>query len=35
LDGGPSVLADAEEDELIGRPVTLTPKDQVNWAALG
>jgi acetyl-CoA C-acetyltransferase len=34
LDGGPSVLAAAEEDELIGRTVTLTPKDQVNWAAL-
>jgi hypothetical protein len=28
------VLAAAEEDELIGRTVTLTPKDQVNWAAL-
>jgi acetyl-CoA C-acetyltransferase len=34
LDGGASVLATAEEEELIGRPVTLTPKDQVNWAAL-
>jgi acetyl-CoA C-acetyltransferase len=34
LDGGPAVLAAAEDDELIGRPVTLTPKDQVNWAAL-
>jgi hypothetical protein len=29
------VLAAAEDDELIGRAVTLTPKDQVNWAALG
>jgi acetyl-CoA C-acetyltransferase len=35
LEGGPAVLAAVEEDELIGRPVTLTPKDQVNWAALG
>ena len=35
LDGGPAVLASAEEDELIGRTVALTPKDQVNWAALG
>lgn len=34
LDGGPAVLAATEEDELIGRAVTLTPKDQVNWAAL-
>jgi acetyl-CoA C-acetyltransferase len=34
LDGGPAVLAEAEEDELTGRTVTLTPKDQVNWAAL-
>jgi acetyl-CoA C-acetyltransferase len=34
LDGGPDALAAAEEEELIGRPVTLTPKDQVNWAAL-
>jgi acetyl-CoA C-acetyltransferase len=34
LDGGPAALAEAEEDELIGRAVTLTPKDQVNWAAL-
>ena len=34
LDGGPEVLAEAEEDELIGRTVTLTPKDKVNWAAL-
>jgi acetyl-CoA C-acetyltransferase len=35
LEGGPAVLAAAEEDELIGRPVTLTPKDQVNWADPG
>ncbi len=34
LDGGAEVLAAAEEDELIGRPVTLSPKDQVNWASL-
>jgi acetyl-CoA C-acetyltransferase len=34
LDGGPAALASAEVDELIGRPVTLTPKDQVNWAEL-
>jgi acetyl-CoA C-acetyltransferase len=34
LDGGADALAAAEEDELIGRTVTLTPKDQVNWAAL-
>jgi acetyl-CoA C-acetyltransferase len=34
LDGGAEALAAAEEVELIGRPVTLTPKDQVNWAAL-
>ena len=35
LEGGAAALAAAEEDELIGRPVTLTPKDQVNWAELG
>jgi acetyl-CoA C-acetyltransferase len=34
LDGGPAALAAAEEDELVGRRVALTPKDQVNWAAL-
>lgn len=34
LDGGAAALAAAEEEELIGRAVTLTPKDQVNWAAL-
>jgi acetyl-CoA C-acetyltransferase len=34
LEGGPVALAAAEEHELIGRTVTLTPKDGVNWAAL-
>jgi acetyl-CoA C-acetyltransferase len=34
LEGGVPALAAAEDDELIGRPVTLTPKDQVNWAEL-
>jgi acetyl-CoA C-acetyltransferase len=34
LDGGPPALAAAEEDELIGRAVRLTPKEQVNWAEL-
>jgi acetyl-CoA C-acetyltransferase len=34
LDGGPAALAAAEEDELIGRSVTVTPQEQVNWAAL-
>jgi acetyl-CoA C-acetyltransferase len=34
LEGGAAVLAAVEEDELIGRAVRLTPKDQVNWAAL-
>ncbi|HWF16337.1 MAG TPA: hypothetical protein VG244_09175 [Acidimicrobiales bacterium] len=34
LAGGAAALAAAEQDELIGRPVTLTPKDQVNWAEL-
>ncbi|HEY6425704.1 MAG TPA: hypothetical protein VIX84_00585 [Acidimicrobiales bacterium] len=34
LGGGATALAAAEEDELIGRRVTLTPKDQVNWAEL-
>jgi acetyl-CoA C-acetyltransferase len=32
LAGGATALAAAEEDELIGRRVTLTPKDEVNWA---
>ena len=30
LDGGAGALAAAEDDELIGRTVTLTPEDQVN-----
>ncbi len=34
LDGGPAALVAAEEDELVGRRVTLMPQDQVNWAAL-
>jgi acetyl-CoA C-acetyltransferase len=34
LEGGVVALAAAEDDELIGRPVTLTPKEQVNWAEL-
>jgi acetyl-CoA C-acetyltransferase len=34
LDGGPEVLAGAEAEELVGRPVTLTPQDQVNLARL-
>ncbi len=34
LEGGVPALAAAEDDELIGRPVTLTPKEQVNWAEL-
>jgi acetyl-CoA C-acetyltransferase len=34
LDGGVPVLAQVEVDELIGRPVTLTPHDQVNVARL-
>jgi acetyl-CoA C-acetyltransferase len=32
LEGGVPALASAEDDELIGRSVTLTPKEQVNWA---
>ena len=32
LDGGPDVLARAEAEELVGRTVTLTPKDRVNLA---
>jgi acetyl-CoA C-acetyltransferase len=35
LDGGASVLAETETDELIGRTVTLTPADGINHAALG
>ena len=34
LDGGPDARREAEVTELIGRRVTLTPKDQVNWAEL-
>jgi acetyl-CoA C-acetyltransferase len=34
LDGGVPVLAQVEVDELIGRTVTLTPRDQVNVARL-
>jgi acetyl-CoA C-acetyltransferase len=34
LEGGAPALAAVEHDELIGRTVTLTPKEQVNWAAL-
>jgi acetyl-CoA C-acetyltransferase len=32
LDGGAEALAQAESEELVGRQVTLTPKDQVNLA---
>ena len=34
LEGGPAALGGAETDELIGRTVTLTPKDQLNLATL-
>ena len=34
LDGGPDVLRCAEADELIGRPVTHAPQDQLNVARL-
>jgi acetyl-CoA C-acetyltransferase len=34
LEGGAPALAVAEVDELVGRRVTLRPKDQVNWAEL-
>jgi acetyl-CoA C-acetyltransferase len=34
LDGGAGALEEAEQDELIGRPVTLTPQDAVNLARL-
>ncbi len=34
LEGGVAALAGAEADELIGRTVTLTPKDQLNLATL-
>jgi acetyl-CoA C-acetyltransferase len=34
LEGGPEALAEAETYELVGRRVTLTPKDQLNLAVL-
>jgi len=34
LEGGAAALGGAETDELIGRTVTLTPKDQLNLATL-
>ena len=34
LDGGAPALREAEAVELIGRPVTLTPQDQLNLARL-
>jgi len=34
LDGGPDVFEQVETEELIGRRVTLTPKDDVNVAQL-
>jgi acetyl-CoA C-acetyltransferase len=34
LDGGPDVLRSVEVEELIGRHVTLTPRDQLNVARL-
>ena len=34
LDGGGSVLAETEADELLGRSVTITPADGINHAAL-
>jgi acetyl-CoA C-acetyltransferase len=34
LEGGTAALAQAEADELVGRLVTLTPKDQLNLAVL-
>ncbi len=34
LEGGAAALGGAEADELIGRTVTLTPKDQLNLATL-
>ncbi|HEX3333259.1 MAG TPA: hypothetical protein VHS57_02905 [Acidimicrobiales bacterium] len=34
LDGGAEALAEAEIRELVGRPVTLTPQDQLNLAEL-
>jgi hypothetical protein len=35
LDGDRSSFEDVETDELIGRTVTLTPKDGVNLARIG
>ena len=35
LDGGASSFAEIETHELIGRTVTLTPKDGVNLARIG
>jgi acetyl-CoA C-acetyltransferase len=34
LEGGAGALAEAETDELVGRRVMLTPKDQLNLAVL-
>ena len=34
LEGGPDTFDEAESEELIGRTVTLTPKDAVNLAHL-
>jgi acetyl-CoA C-acetyltransferase len=34
LEGGAAALADAETEELVGRRVRLTPKDQLNLAEL-
>jgi acetyl-CoA C-acetyltransferase len=34
LDGGEDALAEAEATELIGRTVTLTPKDGLNLARI-
>jgi acetyl-CoA C-acetyltransferase len=34
LEGGAAALAEAETHELVGRRVTLTPKDELNLAAL-
>jgi acetyl-CoA C-acetyltransferase len=34
LEGGAAALVEAETDELVGRRVTLTPKEQLNLAVL-
>ena len=34
LDGGDAARTEAEEKELVGRSVTLTPKEGVNVASL-